>query len=244
MKEFIRNLNIKECNECEEIGRLQEAHHINVAPLFWQGQGRPEIPLVIMGINPSVVGTANEPKREDDDFERYFNYYQDRNISEAKNIEQANQGGFNRRIPVGYWTRCYNLANYCIQGGTPRWENYVLMEIIHCFFNRARDLPLEEAKSVAKRCLDRYTKKMLIVLKPKKMILLGKPPYEVFEPYFEKQKAKNNYEFCALNLDGLRIPVLRHLHPCQPVSQKDGGFYRRDAYDAFKSYCNGFDYGA
>ena len=171
-----------------------------------------------------------------------MSYYQNRNISEAENIVQANNGVFIRRIPLGYWTRCYELANYCIDGGTLHWENYVLMEIIHCFFNRAKDLSPEDAKSVAKRCFARYTKKMLMVLKPKKMILFGEPPYEVFRPYLERPI--NNYKFCALKLDGLRIPVLRHLHPNHRVKKDDGGFYRRAAYDAFNSYCNSFDYGA
>jgi len=92
VKDYIRSLNIKECNDCEEIRALQAANNknIKVAPLFWQGEGRAGIPLVIMGINPSVVGTENEPKRGCV-FETYFNYYQNRKYSEKENIQQANE---------------------------------------------------------------------------------------------------------------------------------------------------------
>ncbi len=227
MREFIRNLNIKECNECEEIRQLQNARHINVAPLFWQGRGRPEIPLVIMGINPSVVGTANEPQRGCD-FDSYFDYYQYRAASEAENVQLAREGGFIRKIPVRHWTICQKLANYCIAGETPRWESYVLMEAIHCFYNNVADLTIDAANAVAARCFERYTKNMLMRLKPKKMILLGKQPYKIFRPYLEREI--DNYEYCALTLDDLRIPVLRH--PA-PAGFNDGDFYRPDDYEDF-----------
>jgi hypothetical protein len=139
------------------------------------------------------------------------------------------------------WTRCYNLANYCVEGGTARWKNYVLMEAIHCFFDRAHDLPPEAAKSVADRCFEKHAKKLLIALKPNKMILLGTPPYEAFRLYLEKKDIQN-YDCGALTIDDLRIPVLRHLHPGTPVAMADGGFYRKDAYDHFKEYCNNFHY--
>lgn len=236
---FIRGLNIKECNECEQIQQLQETRHINVAPLFWQGRGRPEIPLVIMGINPSVVGTNNEPQRGCD-FDSYFGYYQNRAASEAENTRLAREGGFIRRIPRSYWTRCHKLASYCIGGGTPRWENYVLMEAIHCFFNSIRDLEPNEINAVAARCFERHTKKMLMELKPRKMILLGNEPYEVFRQYVNLEREINKYEYCALNVNGLRIPVLRHPHP---TGFNDGPFYRPDIYDDFNRYCDDFDYG-
>jgi len=115
------------------------------------------------------------------------------------------------------------------------------MEAIHCFFNNATDLTPEEAKSVADRCFAKHTKRFLIALKPKKLILLGKQPYEVFEPYLENKI--DYYEHSAINLEGLKIPVLRHLHPNRRVKKDDGGFYRSAVYDDFKSYCNSFDYG-
>src|ERR1700690_4323114 len=90
IKRFIRNRNIIGCRECEDIMRLQENHDIEVAPLFWQGEGKQDIPLVIIGINPSVVGTPNEPQ-QGWDFDDYFNYYQFRNNSEAVNKDQARQ---------------------------------------------------------------------------------------------------------------------------------------------------------
>lgn len=339
MREYIQNLNIKDCNQCEEIQRLQHNHHITAAPLFWQGRGRPGIPLIIIGINPSVVGTANEPQRGCD-FESYFNYYQNRAASEVRNVRLANarlsygpefraedfNNGFtienlcqavrrcdsynlsnnsiealntlmkqsglyekliaaNRNkvpsnklkenidayakekeekrlltinrlvleeyypqetpklpnVPQNYWTRCHKIAGHLTGRETPRWENYVLMEAIHCFYNRASDLSVEEAKTVSNGCFERYTKNMLKVLKPKKIILLGTEPYKVFKPYL-LNKEIDNYKFCAMNLDGLRIPVLRHLHPNQPVKKENGGFYRMESYAAFNSFCKNFDY--
>ncbi|MDH3345998.1 MAG: hypothetical protein OEL75_02320, partial [Kiritimatiellaceae bacterium] len=89
IKEYIKGLNIKECSSCEEIQQLQAAKNknINVAPLFWQGEGEVNIPLIIFGINPSVVGTPNEPKRGCE-FDAYFNYYQNRHESESASVIQ------------------------------------------------------------------------------------------------------------------------------------------------------------
>ncbi len=100
MREYIQNLHIKDCNSCVEIQRVQRDHHINIAPLFWQGQGRTEIPLVIMGINPSAVGTANEPQRGCD-FNSYYDYYQNRVVSEAQNINLAKAHIPPIGLPVG-----------------------------------------------------------------------------------------------------------------------------------------------
>jgi hypothetical protein len=180
-----------------------------------------------MGINPSVVGTANEPQKGCD-FDDYFHYYQDRAASEAENVRQAREGGFIRRIPVNYWTICHKLANYCIEGGTRRWENYVLLEAIHCFYDTVADLG-HAANAVAERCFTRYTKNMLMRLKPQKMILMGQQPYKIFTPYLEREI--DNYESCALTLDDLRIPVLRH--PA-PAGFNAGGFYRPEIYEAFR----------
>jgi hypothetical protein len=239
VRNFVRGLNIKECNECEQLQELQEAHHINVVPLFWQGRGRKNIPLVIMGINPSVVGTANEPQRGCD-FESYFDYYQNRAMSEAENIRLAREGGFVRRIPRLYWTICHRLASYCIEGATPRWEHYVLMEAIHCFFNSIADLEPDETNALAARCFERHTKKILLELRARKMILLGKKPYEVFRQYANLEGEIDNYEYCALHVNGLRIPVLMHPHP---TGFNDDPFYRPDVYADFNGYCDDFDYG-
>ena len=233
VKDYIKGLGIKECNECKEIQALQEAKNknIKVAPLFWQGEGRQGIPLVIMGINPSVVGTDNEPKRGCD-FESYFNYYQNRNESENENKKQARKGGFARKIPVGYWTRCQNLARQLIGDETPRWKNYVLMEAIHCFYDKESDLGKEDSIKVIRRCFDTYTKQILLFLKPKKMVLFGKAPYELLLPHLEK--VIGDYEFCSLQIESLGIPVLRHPHPSGFAS---ADFYMPDRYHDFKSYC-------
>jgi len=61
MKTYVKDLKISECKHCNEVQALQATNNqnINVAPLFWQGEGKINIPLIIMGINPSVVGTTN-----------------------------------------------------------------------------------------------------------------------------------------------------------------------------------------
>lgn len=230
MKDYIRNLNIQECNECEEIHEVQEKHGIKVAPLFWQGHGTEIIPLVIMGMNPSVVGTPNEPQRGCD-FEDYFSYYQDRSRSEDEN----------RRL--AYWTICHNLARCLIDDETPRWENYVLIEAIHCFYNRKSHLTPSKTRLVANRCFEKFTKDMLYILKPKKMVLLGNPPYEVLRPYLEKEI---DDQYCVLNLIGpqqshVRVPVLRHPHP---TGFNKGGLYKPEIYKDFNAYCSNFDYGS
>lgn len=233
VKDYIRSLNIKECSECKEIQALQAANNknIKIAPLFWQGEGREGIPLVFMGINPSVVRTDNEPKRGCD-FESYFNYYQNRNESENENKRQARTGGFARKIPVGYWSRCQNLARQLIVDETPRWKDYVLMEAIHCFYNRKSDLKKEDSINVARRCFDKYTKQILLFLKPKKMVLFGKAPHELLLPYLEK--VIGEYEYCFLQIERLKIPVIRHPHPTGFASTN---FYMPDRYHDFMSYC-------
>jgi len=193
--------------------------------------------------NPSVVGTANEPQRGCD-FQTYFDYYQNRAASEAENIRMAREQNLllpmdNRiTIPTRHWTMCHNLASVLIEGGTQRWEQYVLMEAIHCFYNTVADLTPDEATAVADRCFERHTKNILMKLKPNKMILLGNQPYELFKQHLEREI--DNYDFCALTLNNLRIPVLRHPHP---AGFSAGPFYRPNIYSALNLYCNDFDYG-
>ena len=134
MKAYIESLEIHKCTQCEEVKLLQSINNknIEVAPLFWQGEGKQNIPLIIMGINPAVVGTLDEPIRGGD-FDQYYDYYQNRHNSEKKNISEAREGGFLRRIPTNYWTRCHNMAKSLVGNHVERWKDYVLMEAIHCF---------------------------------------------------------------------------------------------------------------
>lgn len=234
MRDYIRDLEIKECRACEEIRLLQNAHDIAVAPLFWQGEGKEDIPLVIMGINPSPVKTSNEPQTGCN-FDTYFNYYQDRNISEEENKRIARATGRANEIPVRYWSICHNLAKKFVGDETPRWKDYILMEAIHCFYAKESDLGPEDSRNVARRCFDNHTKSILMRLKPRKLIFLGKSPYELFLPYLER--ALSEYDYCALQIENLRIPVMRHPHP-----RRRGQFYNPEKYRDFLSYCREFDY--
>jgi putative FmdB family regulatory protein len=237
VKNFIRGLNIDECNECEEIEHLQEAYHINVAPLFWQGKGVKNIPLVMIGSNPSVVGTPNEPRRREVTFEYYFDYYQNRNESEQINKVQALERGIT--IPKGYWGRCYNLAARKLITGREvrRWKDYVLMEAIHCFYNSENSLNRVQRARIAKTCFNRHTRNMLLFLKPKMIVLLGDTPFELLREYLG---APNEYGFYRMTIEGeingigniLHIPVMKHRHP-----NFRGRFYFDDQiYEAFREF--------
>jgi hypothetical protein len=233
MKAYIESLKINECNQCEEIKLLQSLNskNIKVAPLFWQGEGKLNIPLIIMGINPSVVGTTDEPRRGGD-FEQYYDYYQNRHESEKKNVSEARDGGFLRRIPTNYWTRCHNLAKCLVGNHVERWKDYVLIEAIHCFYNKASDLSAEQSIRVAEKCFDRHTKNLIITLKPKMIVLFGKSPYQLLAKYLNE--ALVDYEYTLLNVDNFSVPVLRHPHP---ASFNSGTFYRPDIYESFKLFC-------
>jgi hypothetical protein len=175
---FIQGQHIFDCNDCQDIIQLQASHNINVLPLFWQGEGVEHIPLVIMGGNPSVVGTPNEPKRGECTFDYYFDYYQNRSESERINQMQAREQGI--RIPLRHWTMCYKLAKKTIaHREMQRWKDYVLMEAIHCFYNRENDLNRFQRAGVASTCFNRHTRDMLLFSKPKMMVLLGDIPYEL-----------------------------------------------------------------
>ena len=243
VKEYIRSLEINECNQCEEIKKLQspDDQNINVAPLFWQGEGKQNIPLIIMGINPSVVGTTNEPKRGGD-FEQYFNYYQNRHESEKESVieAEARTGSLSRRLPRRYWTICHNLAKHLVGNGIERWKDYILMEAIHCFYNNAGDLTAEQSRSVAEKCFNRQTKNMLMTLKPRMIVLLGNAPYRLLANRY-LDKPLDNYQHGFLCIDKSRTPVLRHSHP-NPAGANPGPFYRPEVYKAFKLYCSNFVY--
>lgn len=235
MKAYINSLKISDCNHCEEVKKLRRLN--NVAPLFWQGEGKKNIPLIIMGINPSVVGTTNEPQRGAD-FEQYYNYYQNRHESEKKSVREAREGDFLRRLPRNYWTICHNLAKYLVGNGVERWKDYILMEAIHCFYNNVGDLNAEQSKRVAEKCFDRHTKNMLMTLKPRMIVLFGKAPYHLLKKYLDKPLA--DYQYSSLHVDTLITPVLRHPHP---TGFNTGPFYRPDVYKDLKLYCSSFDYG-
>jgi len=228
-----KSLRINECNQCEEIKLLQSLNNknIKVAPLFWQGEGKQNIPLIILGINPSVVGTANEPQRGAD-FEQYYDYYQNRHESEKQNVSAARDGGFLRRIPTNYWSRCHNLAKYLVGNHVERWKDYVLMEAIHCFYNKASDLSVLQSQSVAEKCFDLHTKNLIITLNPKMIVLFGKSPYQLIAKYLNKSLV--DYEYSLLRVDNFSVPVLRHPHP---ANYNSGNFYRTGIYEAFKLYC-------
>lgn len=237
-REFIQRQNIFTCNDCQDIIQLQDNHNINVHPLFWQGEGVENIPLVIMGGNPSVVGTPNEPRRGECDFEYYFDYYQNRAASERINKIQARNLGIG--YPVNHWTKCHNLAKKLItHREVQRWKNYVLMEAIHCFYNRENDLNSVQRAAVARTCFNKHTRNMLLFLKPKMIVLLGDIPYELLNQ-LKYLRELDVYKFCRMTIEGeingvnntLHIPVLRHRHP-----NYRGPFYCDDkVYEAFREF--------
>jgi hypothetical protein len=227
-KEFIKHQNIFNCNDCKEIIQLQARHNITVRPLFWQGEGVENIPLVIMGGNPSVVGTPNEPRRDDGrDFDYYFDYYQNR--TESERINKVKKKRINRRrdredrirIPLKHWTMCQNIAKKLIAyREVHRWKDYVLMEAIHCFYNKENDLTRIQSAEVSITCFNKHTRNMLLFLKPKMMVLLGNVPYELLnELGYLKDIAVCKFGRMAIEgeIDGkriaLQIPVLRHRAP-------------------------------
>ena len=231
MRAYVKRLGIQDCRHCEEIVRLQapENKDIHAAPLFWQGAGRVGIPLVFIGINPSVVGTSNEPLRGED-FDRYFDYYQDR----ARSEEETRRLPQPKRVPFAYWTRCENLARkILVDHPVERWRDYVLMEVIHCFFDRANHLDPEGFDRVARKCFTRHTRKILEDLMPQKLVLLGIPAYDIFRKFMGMGSVEK-YGFGSIRLGGRTIGVMRHPHQGDKIS---GSWYREDAYRKFHEYC-------
>jgi hypothetical protein len=244
-REFIQSQNIFGCNACQDIIHLQAEQNINVIPLFWQGNGREHIPLVIMGGNPSVVGTLNEPRRGECNFDDYFDYYQNRAESETINEEQAlvHNSGREREdritIPKKYWTMCHKLAKKIVGEDVQRWEDYVLMEAIHCFYNREDDLNVAQQNNVARACFNKHTRNMLLFLKPRMIVLLGELPYKQLKQLVDLEELEGN-RFFMIRIEGelngtnnvLHIPVLRHRHP---------GFYGpfysgNEVYEEFRKF--------
>ena len=168
----------------------------------------------------------------------YYDYYQNRDVSERQALLRLREKKLKEEhltIPGKYWTISRNLATKVLGYTTPRWKNYILMEAIHCFYNKSSDLSLNMSRVVADKCFGKHAGNILATLKPKMMVLLGNQPYEVLRKYLEH--GLSNYECCALNIDGLRIPVLRHPHP---TGYNPGGLYRPDCYLSFKEYCASF----
>lgn len=243
--EFIQRQNIFTCNACPDISQIQSNRNINVCPLFWQGEGVANIPLVIMGGNPSVVGTPNEPRCGECDFDYYFDYYQNRAESERVNKMQARERRI--RIPLRHcWTMCHNLAKKLIaHRQVQRWKDYVLMEAIHCFYDRENDLNRVQRARVARTCFNKHTRDMLLFLKPKMMVLLGDIPYELLNQLgylveldvckFYRMKIKEEIDGESITL---HIPLMRHRAP-----NFRGPFYCDDkVYGAFREFA-GFNGG-
>ena len=236
--DFVRQQNIFDCNTCPEIIHLQINHNINVCPLFWQGKGVENLPLVIMGGNPSVVGTPNEPRCGERDFDYYFDYYQNRSQSERINKIQARTLGIT--TPQAYWGRSYKLAQKLIvDRKVERWKDYVLMEAIHCFYDRENDLDRVQRASVARTCFNKHTRDMLLFLKPKMMVLLGDLPYGLLNQLgyleglaickFGRMEIEGNIDGENINLS---IPVMRHRAP-----NFYGPFYCDDeVYQTFREF--------
>lgn len=231
LKGYVETLGIHNCCECEEIRRLQskENKDIRVAPLFWQGEAQIGIPLVIMGINPSLVGTANEPLRGGD-FDRYYEYYQHRGRSEDETRRLPKP----KRVPFGYWTRCQNLACRILGYRVDRWRDYILTEVIHCFFDRTSDLDPKDFSRVGQRCFNHHTLRILKALQPQQIVLLGIPAYEMFVKYLHGE-ALQRYAFGHFRLGDRDVPVLRHPHPGEKTP---GGWYREDVYEKFRTFCS------
>ena len=246
-KEFIKRQNIFNCNNCQDIIQLQAKHNITVRPLFWQGEGVENIPLAIMGGNPSVVGTPNEPRSDDRrDFDYYFDYYQNRfqsemiNKTEKEEINQSRARKDRISIPLRHWTMCHNLAKKLITHcEIQRWKDYVLMEAIHCFYNSENDLKSVQRAEVAETCFNKHTRNMLLFLKPKMIVLLGDIPYELLNQLgylgeldvckFSKMKIEGEIDGESITL---HIPVMRHRAP-----NFRGRFYCDDkSYKAFRKF--------
>ena len=143
-------------------------------------------------------------------------------------------------VPQKYWTRCHKLAKHLIGNQTLRWKDYVLMEAIHCFYDKESDLRKEDSMNVTRKCFDKHTKQILLLLKPKMMVLFGKAPYDLLSPYLDRGIL--DYKFGSLRIENLKVPVLRHPHPSSFVSKSDS-FYKPEQYEQFKSYCRTFNYG-
>lgn len=236
-REFIQQQNIFTCNDCPDIIQLQANRNINILPLFWQGEGVENIPLVFMGGNPSVVGTPNEPRRGERDFDYYFDYYQNRTESETINRIQAHEHGI--RIPLKHWTMCHNLANKIItHREVQRWKDYVLMEAIHCFYNRENDLNRDQRAVVARNCFNKHTRNMLLFLKPKMIVLLGNAPFELIREYLGAPQGEHG--FYRMTIEGeingvtntLSVSVMRHR-----ATNFHGPFYFADeVYNSFREF--------
>jgi len=125
-----------------------------------------------------------------------------------------------RSLPIRYWTMCHKLAQKLIGQETPRWENYVLMETIHCFYNRERDLNRRQTAMVAQTCFIRHTRSLLMFLRPKNGCTAGVTRHITFLGNTLDADIQK-YEFCGMTLtnthdgvpDTMRIPVMRHPHP-------------------------------
>jgi uracil-DNA glycosylase len=144
------------------------------------------------------------------------------------------------RIPLRHWTMCHNLAKKLIaHREVQKWKDYVLMEAIHCFYNRENDLNRVQRAAVAETCFNKHTRNMLLFLKPKMIVLLGDIPYELLNQ-LEYLGKLDVCKFCRIKIKGeidgksitLHIPVMRHRAP-----NFYGRFYCDDkVYEAFREF--------
>ncbi len=93
----------------------------------------------------------------------------------------------------------------------------------------------EESQQVAINCFNNYTKGILLQLKPRRIILVGKLPYELLNGLGYIEREIGDCEFCSLQIENLKMPVLRLPYPRI-------GSCEDDVYDDFICYCTDFDY--
>jgi len=228
LKQWVKEGKVYSCErqECNKLLQLQKEQQEKdpekknfPAPLPWQGNARENIDLIFLGGNPSVVGSWNEPLRDWDferRFEEYFNYYQHREESEI-------QGG----KTLDYWNDCEGIArsilgkvarnlagNLQMANDRVRWKDYILMEVIHCFFNEEKDL-IKHYNPIAKLCSTEYTVPIIDMLRPKGLVIMGKKAHDCFIRLTDRPADKLSLYKTdeSVKVKGRVIPAFRIHHP-------------------------------
>ena len=234
LKEFVRRSGIQKCNRCWNLREYQRnaTKPIIEAPAIWQGRAQVGIPLVFIGLNPSLSGDENTPsyfevpvgdEALDARNEEYFAYYQNR----AESERQA-QGSFNKSA-VGYWKYCQDYSSQIIRGflgrEATRWEDYLLLEMINCYFNNPNDIAIRsELKYAARTCCNQFLFPLLAKLQPRGVVLLGAKVEKLFPELsgtvFNWSKKVSREDFGVIEINGRGIPVMVAPHPSEANNAK------------------------
>jgi hypothetical protein len=220
LREYVRNCGIHNCQGCWNVRQYQKGKGITAAPAIWQGRARVEIPLLFIGCNPSLSGDNNVPENITAGNEalkdQYFDYYQNRAESERK------AKGHDNVSAVGYWDFCQGYAASILIGmlgrEIERWQDYMLMEIINCYFNKPEDLGGKlELRHTARTCGRKYLFSNLKMLQPGGIVLLGEKSMEIFPEIsageFKWEKKVTKIEFGSIEIERKLTPVMFVPHP-------------------------------